>query len=89
MGYGGVLRVCSDAANSPGPDGSTGTGLHHESGRNTLTTDWPSPCELAGTDMSGLLIRGFGVRVPGGAPVIKALNWSFLWIGAFFMSTMD
>ena len=25
----------------------------------------------------GLLIRGFGVRVPGGAPVIKALAWSF------------
>src|SRR5207248_11155270 len=27
---------------------------------------------------SGLLIRGFGVRVPGGAPVIKALTWRFL-----------
>src|SRR3954451_23428801 len=26
---------------------------------------------------SGLLIRGFGVRVPGGAPVIKALTWWF------------
>jgi len=25
----------------------------------------------------GLLIRGFGVRVPGGAPVIKALTWWF------------
>src|SRR2546430_10221248 len=25
----------------------------------------------------GLLIRGFGVRVPGGAPVIKALTWCF------------
>ncbi len=24
-----------------------------------------------------LLIRGFGVRVPGGAPVIEALTWRF------------
>jgi hypothetical protein len=29
------------------------------------------------TKGSGLLIRGFGVRVPGGAPVIKALTWGF------------
>src|SRR5690242_9427417 len=25
----------------------------------------------------GLLIRGFGVRVPGSAPVLKALTWRF------------
>jgi len=31
-----------------------------------------------------LLIRGFGVRVPGGAPVIKALNWWFSPDQSFF-----
>jgi hypothetical protein len=31
---------------------------------------------------SGLLIRGFGVRVPGGAPV---LTWGFTTPGLFFV----
>jgi hypothetical protein len=51
-GYGCVLRVCSDAAYRPAPDGINVTGLHHESGRNTLSTDWPALYELADTDIS-------------------------------------
>ncbi|GGL88578.1 hypothetical protein GCM10012279_02780 [Micromonospora yangpuensis] len=30
-----------------------------------------------GSTKINLLIRGFGVRVPGGAPTIKALTWHF------------
>ena len=36
-----------------------------------------------------LLIRGFGVRLPGGAPVTKALTWHFVPDRSFFMSTLD
>src|SRR5260221_261982 len=61
-GDGCVLRVCSDAANGPAPDGNTSIGLRHESGRNTLSTDWPTPYGLAGMNGSGLLIRGLGVH---------------------------
>jgi hypothetical protein len=35
---------------------------------------------------SGLLIRGFGVRVPGGAPV---LTWGFIAPGHFFVSVLS
>ena len=35
-----------------------------------------------------LLIRGFGVRVPGGAQSIKALTSGISGIRAFFMSTV-
>ena len=52
-----VCSVCSDAATRPAPDGISGIGLRHESGRNTLSTDWLALNELAGTNMSGLLIR--------------------------------
>jgi hypothetical protein len=38
---------------------------------------------------SGLLIRGFGVRVPGGALLIMALTWGTPRIGAFFASIVD
>jgi len=37
----------------------------------------------------GLLIRGLGVQVPRGAPVIKALTWHFVPDRACFMSTLD
>jgi hypothetical protein len=43
-------------------------------GQNVTTRDQPSSSDM---DTRGLLIRGFGVRVPGGALVIMALSWRF------------
>jgi hypothetical protein len=38
----------------------------------------------------GLLIRGFGVRVPGGAQLIMALTWQFMPDQSLiFASTLD
>src|SRR3954454_10217077 len=39
--------------------------------------DGSTPYGLVGMNSSGLLIRGFGVRVPGGALRIKALTMGF------------
>ena len=36
--------------------------------------------------VSGLLIRGFGVQVPGGAPV---LTWGFIKLGHLFVSVLS
>jgi hypothetical protein len=41
---------------------------------NVTTRDQAS---VPGIEDRRLLIRGFGVRVPGGAPVIMALTWLF------------
>ena len=40
---------------------------------------------IQSTKTGNLLIRGFGVRVPGGAPKDKALTWRFLPVGAFLV----
>src|SRR6266542_1003524 len=57
-----------------GPDGTL---LPHQPGRSTRVLDWRAPVGRDSTKRSGLLIRGFGVRVPGGALLIKALTWWF------------
>ena len=72
-----VLRGCSDAIDQVAPVGPDGTLLPHQPGRNTCVLDWRARMGPDSTKRSGLLIRGFGVRVPGGAPVIKALTWWF------------
>jgi hypothetical protein len=66
-----VLRGCSDAIDQAARMGPDGTLVRHQPGRNTRCLDWRALVGLNGTKRSGLLIRGFGVRVPGGAPVIK------------------
>src|SRR5947207_7562666 len=57
--------------------GPSGTLVRHQPGRNTCVLDWRALVGPDGTKRSGLLIRGFGVRVPGGALSIKALTWWF------------
>jgi hypothetical protein len=70
-----VLRGCSDAIDHAAGMGPDGTLWRHQSGRNSRVLDWRAPVGPDSTKRSGLLIRGFGVRVPGGAQKIKALAW--------------
>ncbi len=74
---GWVLRGCSDAMDQAARMGPGGTLLPYQPGRSTRVLDWRARVGPDSTKRSGLLIRGFGVRVPGGAPVIKALTWWF------------
>jgi hypothetical protein len=76
-----LLHVCSDVAVPPG-SGRCRAVLDHE-GRRTVR-QIIALCGTRGyfrTLSSGLLIRGFGVRVPGGAPV---LTWSYVTPGLSF-----
>ncbi len=60
------------------PGGTDGTRRHAgapSTGTKYAPLDCRAPVGPDSTKRSGLLIRGFGVRVPGGAPVIKALTW--------------
>src|SRR6266511_398165 len=59
------------------PGSTDGTRRHvvcHQPVRNARGLDWRARVGRDSTKRSGLLIRGFGVRVPGGAPV---LTWAF------------
>jgi hypothetical protein len=69
-----VLRGCSDAIDHAARMGPDGTLVRHQPGRNTCVLDWRARVGPDSTKGSGLLIRGFGVRVPGGAPF---LTWVF------------
>jgi hypothetical protein len=68
-----VLRGCSDAIEPAIPLGTCSMigpdQWGQERRRGLASIRWTSSIDL--------LIRGFGVRVPGGAPVIKALTWHF------------
>ena len=48
----------------------------------------PLSCGQSNMDGGGLLIRGFGVRVPGGAQLIKALARENVPDRSLFMSTV-
>src|SRR6266508_3285487 len=62
------------------PGSTDGTRRHvvcHQPVRNARGLDWRARVGRDSTKRSGLLIRGFGVRVPGGALSIKALTLCF------------
>ena len=57
---------------SAGADDSLRHVVGLRTSENVTRRDQESPC---GIEDRRLLIRGFGVRVPGGAPVIEAMTW--------------
>src|SRR3954449_6012194 len=71
--------------------GPAGHGTHVTSARGVaaqLRMSWHS-CDSSFQKMplsSGLLIRGFGVQVPGGAP---GLTWGFIAPGHFYLSVLS
>jgi hypothetical protein len=66
--------VCSNATELPSPKGPAGTMLWPQPGPDDIKRTAGRRSARSGSLHIGLLIRGFGVRVPGGAQLIKALT---------------
>ena len=80
----GVLPWCSagvDGLRSGWTRAYIRYGINGQAGQSV---DWPGLEGQKRLDQRRLLIRGFGVRVPGGAPMIKALSWYFSPIQSLF-----
>jgi hypothetical protein len=86
--------VCSMFARmpryDPAPPGIRSDARMQGTGQNDSTrhvlTSFDSSSRRISEQSSGLLIRGFGVQVPGGAPV---LAWGFIVPGHFFVSVLS
>ena len=72
-----LLGCRGTARQRPVPDGTGPRGLPYDPAASSIVRHQEV---FSNTLSSGLLIRGFGVRVPGGAPV---LTWGFIAPGHF------
>jgi hypothetical protein len=72
-----LLGCHGTARQRPVPGGSGSRGLPHSPAGSSIIRHQEA---FSNSCCSGLLIRGFGVRVPGGAPV---LTWGFVAPGHF------